>query len=97
MSDLSKDNLRMICKLSKLRLSDDELDKLFTDLKKVADYIDLLSEVDVSDLQPYMHAEEVGFGNLREDEVQGVMPREVFLNNAPEQVGGMIRVPPVMK
>ena len=97
MSDLSEENLRTIGKLSRLKLSEEELHSLYLDLKKIADYIDLLDEVDVSDLKPYMHAEEVGFNCLREDEVEAPLPREVFLSNAPDQVGGMVRVPPVIK
>lgn len=97
MSDLSEESLRTICKLCRLKLSDEEVHTLFGDLKKIADYVDLLNEVDVSDLQPYMHAEEVGYGSLRDDEVKETMPREVFLANSPDQVGGMVRVPPVIK
>ena len=34
---------------------------------------------------------------MREDEVKEVLSREEFLANAPDQIGGMIRIPPLMK
>ncbi|MCH9610811.1 MAG: Glutamyl-tRNA(Gln) amidotransferase subunit C [Chlamydiales bacterium] len=97
MSDLNEEQLRTVCRLCRLKLTDDEIESFLADVKKIADYTELLGEVDLSDLQPYMHAEEVGFGQLREDEVKEPLKREEFLENAPDQVGGMIRVPPVIK
>jgi len=39
-----------------------------------------------------------GLANIwRDDIVKDVIPREELLSNAPDQVGGMIRVPPVIK
>ena len=97
MADLDEKQLRTICRLARLRLTEEEVSKFLTDVKRIADYTDLLCEVDVSDLHPYMHAEEVCFGQLRADEVGELLPREAFLSNAPDQVGGMVRVPPVIK
>jgi aspartyl-tRNA(Asn)/glutamyl-tRNA(Gln) amidotransferase subunit C len=34
---------------------------------------------------------------MREDKVGETLPRELFLANAPSHVGGLIRVPPVIK
>ncbi len=34
---------------------------------------------------------------MREDEQGKAIPRETFLSNVPEQVSGLIRVPPVIK
>lgn len=97
MSDLNEEQLRNVCRLSRLKLTDQEVQAFLNDVKKIADYTELLNEVDLSDLQPYMHAEEVSFGQLRSDEVKEPLSREEFLENAPDQVGGMIRVPPVIK
>jgi len=97
MSDLNEEEMRTICRLARLKLNDEEIRKFLVDVKRIADYTELLGEVDLTDLQPYMHAEGVGFGQLREDEVCDQLSRETFLANAPDQVGGMIRVPPVIK
>jgi Asp-tRNA(Asn)/Glu-tRNA(Gln) amidotransferase C subunit len=34
---------------------------------------------------------------MREDEIKDLLPRDQFLAGAPDQIGGMVRVPPVMK
>ncbi|HCJ83322.1 MAG TPA: Asp-tRNA(Asn)/Glu-tRNA(Gln) amidotransferase subunit GatC, partial [Parachlamydiales bacterium] len=34
---------------------------------------------------------------LREDRAQETLSREEFLKNAPQHIGGMIRVPPVIR
>ncbi len=97
MSDLSKESLVALSKLCRIELSEDELVELSEKLKNVLDYAELLQEVDVSDLAPYSHVDEQGISSLREDKAGEHLPRDTFLSNAPDQVGGMIRVPPVMK
>ena len=97
MSDLNEEEMRNVCRLSRLKLNDAEIKAFLADVKKIADYTELLNEVDLNDLQPYMHAEEVSYGQLRDDEVRDQISREAFLDNAPDQVGGMVRVPPVIK
>jgi aspartyl-tRNA(Asn)/glutamyl-tRNA(Gln) amidotransferase subunit C len=56
-----------------------------------------LQEIDTEHVAPCNHVLE-GMGNVMRDDKTGTsMPRDVFLSNAPSQIGGMIRVPPVMK
>lgn len=97
MSDLNEESLKTLSKLCRIEIQEDEIKPLLLDLKRVLDYVELLQEVDVSDLSPHSHMNEQGLESLREDKVGQHLPREVFLANAPDQVGGMIRVPPVIK
>lgn len=97
MSDINKETLKNLCQLTRLNLTDGEVGKLAHDLKRVLDHIEQLEEVDVSDLTPYSHVDEQGYDALRSDEVKEPLKREIFLKNAPDQVGGMIRVPTVIK
>lgn len=97
MSNLTKENIKTLSKLCRIEIAEEEVEGLLRDLKRVLDYVDQLQEVDVSDLSPYSHMEEQGIGSLRNDEVGEPLPRETFLANAPDQVGGMIRVPTVIK
>jgi len=97
MSDLSKESVQALSKLCRIELTDEELLELSNDLKRILDYVDQLQEVDVSNLAPYSHVEEQGVESLRDDKVGEQLSRQVFLDNAPDQVGGMIRVPPVIK
>ena len=97
MSDLNEENVKHLSRLCRIELTDKEVASLFADLKRILDYVEQLQEVDVSELSPHSHIEEQGVGSLRKDVVGEHLPREVFLANAPDQVGGMIRVPPVIK
>jgi aspartyl-tRNA(Asn)/glutamyl-tRNA(Gln) amidotransferase subunit C len=92
MSDLNEESVKILSRLCRIEVTDKELPALFSDLKRVLDYVGQLLEVDVNHLSPHSHIEEQTMSSLRDD-----CPREVFLANAPDQVGGMIRVPPVMK
>lgn len=97
MSYLNEENVKDLSRLCRIEVTAEELPALFADLKRVLDYVGQLQEVDVSHLSPHSHIEEQGVGSLRADTVGQHLSREVFLANAPDQVGGMIRVPPVIK
>ncbi len=97
MSEFSKESLQALSKLCRIELTEEEQIALVSDLKRVLDYVEQLQEVDVSRITPYSHADEQGLDALRDDVIDEPLARETFLKNAPDQVGGMIRVPPVMK
>jgi aspartyl-tRNA(Asn)/glutamyl-tRNA(Gln) amidotransferase subunit C len=97
MSDLNEENVKDLSRLCRIEVTAEELPALFADLKRVLDYVELLQEVDVSQLSPHSHIEEQGIGSLREDVVGNHLSREIFLSNTPDHVGGMVRVPPVIK
>lgn len=95
MSNLNKETLQALSRLCRIELTDEELAALSHDLNRILNYIDLLREVDGAEITPYSHAVEQRIETLRPDEVGEHLPRELFLSNAPDQVGGMIRVPPI--
>ncbi|MCC5832678.1 MAG: Asp-tRNA(Asn)/Glu-tRNA(Gln) amidotransferase subunit GatC [Chlamydiales bacterium] len=97
MSDLCKENVETLSKLCRIELTGAELEEIVKDLGRILDYIEQLREVDTNRLAPYSHADEQGVESLRDDAVSDQLPRDLFLSNAPDQVGGMIRVPPVIK
>lgn len=97
MSELNREKVKDLSRLCRLEVGEEELSGLFSDLKRILDYVSQLQEVDVSELSPHSHIDEQGVGSLRDDKVGEALPRAVFLANAPDQVGGMIRVPPVIK
>lgn len=97
MSDLNEESVKILSRLCRIEVTDGELQTLFSDLKRILDYVEQLQEVDVNHLSPHSHIEEQTMGSLRDDMIGEHLPREVFLANAPDQVSGMIRVPPVMK
>lgn len=97
MAQLDKKTIEELTKLSRIGCTEQEQQALMRDLKKILDYIDLLQEIDTEHVSPCNHVLESIVNVMREDAVGNVIPREAFLANAPAQIGGMIRVPPVLK
>ncbi|NGX53597.1 MAG: Glutamyl-tRNA(Gln) amidotransferase subunit C [Chlamydiae bacterium] len=96
MSELNEENLRLLCRLCMIKVDEKEIAELKKDLTKILDYVEQLREVDVSELAPYSHMEEQGIGSLRDDVVEKSLDHQTFIANAPDHIGGMIRVPPVI-
>lgn len=97
MATLDKKAIKTLTTLSRISCSEEEQEALLADLQKIVKYIEQLDEIDTSNVRACNHVLE-GMSNVtREDQVGETMPRELFLDNAPAQIGGMIRVPPVIK
>jgi aspartyl-tRNA(Asn)/glutamyl-tRNA(Gln) amidotransferase subunit C len=97
MADVDKKTIKSLTQLSRIECSEEEQEALLKDLKKILHYVELMNEVDTTHVPPCNHVMKDIANVMREDIVQEVLPRETFLANAPSQVGGMIRVPPVIK
>lgn len=97
MAHLDKKMIEYLSDLSRIDLSEEEQNNLLQDLESILTYIDLLNEADTEGIEPCNHVLADMSNVMREDETGEVLPRETFLNNSPAQIGGMIRVPPVIK
>ena len=80
-----------VAHLARLRLSAEEMEKMRTDLSAILDHIDMLKEVDVSDVAPSAQVTDL-FNVMREDVVRPSLPAEDVLANTPDQRDGMFRV-----
>lgn len=97
MAELDKNTIAKLTKLCRIDCTEEEKEALLDSLKKILKYMDLLDEVDTENVPPCNHVLSDIVNVMREDTVGESMPRDKFLSNAPSQVGGMIRVPPVLK
>jgi aspartyl-tRNA(Asn)/glutamyl-tRNA(Gln) amidotransferase subunit C len=88
---LTIEEVEHVAHLARLRLSAEELEKMRTDLSNILGYIDMLKEVDVSDVAPTAQVTDL-HNVMRDDEVRPALPREDVLANAPDQRDGMFRV-----
>ncbi len=52
MSKLSRDDVLKLAALSKLRLSDEEVEKLRGELSEILSYVEMLDKVDISGVEP---------------------------------------------
>src|ERR1700733_6016424 len=95
MAQLNKEIINYLTRLCRIKCTEEEQDALLIDLGKILAYAEQLQEVDTENVVPCNHVLEDMFNVSREDIIGETMAREIFLENAPSQVGGLIRVPPV--
>ncbi|MFG0333346.1 MAG: Asp-tRNA(Asn)/Glu-tRNA(Gln) amidotransferase subunit GatC [Maioricimonas sp. JB049] len=93
---LTPEQVRKVARLARLKLTDEELQRLAPQLSDVLKYIDILSEVDTDDVEPMAHAIEV-HNVLRPDEAGPSLPREQALANAPNSDGRYFLVPQIIE
>jgi aspartyl-tRNA(Asn)/glutamyl-tRNA(Gln) amidotransferase subunit C len=94
MSSFSEQDLDKLISLCRISCTEEEKRGIRGDLSKVLSYITLLSEVNTEGVSPCNHVVETMHTVWREDQVEETFDREIFLENAPAHVGGMIRIPP---
>lgn len=97
MPEINKETIKQLSQLSRIHCTEEEQETLLKDLKKILAYIEQLNEIDTENVPPCNHVLAEITNVTREDRVGHVLNRDDFLANAPAHVGGMIKVPPVIK
>ena len=92
---ISREEVEKVSLLGRLLLSDDELDKMTTQLGDILQYMDLLSEVDTEKVEPMAHALDVS-DVFRVDQIRPSIDRDEVLANAPNRDDECYRVPAVL-
>jgi aspartyl-tRNA(Asn)/glutamyl-tRNA(Gln) amidotransferase subunit C len=95
---LTREQVRHIAELAKLKLSDDEISRMTTQLSAILDYAARLQELDTDTIPPT--ASVVPLQNvMRADTVTASLPRADVLANAPDQSedGAFFRVRAILK
>ena len=82
-------------KAARLKVSPEERSRLQADIDRILDYVELLNEVDVSDLEPMVRPVDL-VNQTREDVVAArPFPRKI-LENAYEEQDGYFVVPKIL-
>ncbi|MDN3507980.1 MAG: Asp-tRNA(Asn)/Glu-tRNA(Gln) amidotransferase subunit GatC [Simkaniaceae bacterium] len=96
MSFTEKD-LKKLKGLARIKCTEAEEVELLKKLQSTLDQIKMLGELDIGDVKPCCRVSETAKEFTREDEIHDVISREDLLQNAPDAVGGMIKVPSIMR
>ena len=99
MSKISEDEVRQTALLARLELSDGEVQQLTRELDAILGYMELLSKLDVSKVEPTTHAVPVELG-LRADELEALGPQltvDEALSDAPARRGSFFEVPKIIE
>lgn len=97
---IHKKDVERIESLARLRLNSDNLFEFATRLDKVFAWIDLLKEVDVTEVQPLVSPAESfssGVSPMRPDKVNKTTSVQDVLANAPDSQYGYFLVPKVVE
>jgi aspartyl-tRNA(Asn)/glutamyl-tRNA(Gln) amidotransferase subunit C len=96
MASISRDDVEHVAHLARLHLTDDEIDRMQTQLSNILEAIETLRDVDTSEVGPT--ASVIQLENImREDVATAPMPRDVALANAPLRDDPFLRVPTVLE
>ena len=96
MSKLSRDDVLQLAALSRLRLSDEEVERLQVELSEILNYVDVLNKVDVTGLEPTYQV--TGLKNVtRADTTKDYgYKTEALLKNAPALQDNQFKVKRVL-
>ena len=89
---IDREQVLHVARLARLRLTDDEVERMSSELSTILDHIEKISELDLEDVEPTSHVVEVE-NVLRADEPHESWPRERILEPAPDAADDGFRVP----
>lgn len=93
---ITKDQVRYVAHLSRLALTDEEVERFSEQLDEILGYVEKLNELDTSEVEPLLHA--LGASNVfREDRAGESIPRKEMLRNAPDTAEGCYKVPRIIE
>lgn len=96
MTDISRDDVQHLAQLSSLQLTDDEIDSLRVDIAGILSYVQQLSELDTTGVEPTYQATDLE-NVWRSDEIINYgVSREQLLALAPDQANHSVKVPKVL-
>jgi aspartyl-tRNA(Asn)/glutamyl-tRNA(Gln) amidotransferase subunit C len=89
---IDREQVLHVARLARLRLSDEEVERMSSELSTILDHIEKINELDLDSVEPTSHVVEVE-NVLRADEPRDSWPREQILELAPDAGDGGFRVP----
>lgn len=100
---ISQKDVQYVAGLANLDLTDAERVRMEKDLNAILDYIDQLSELDTSNVEPMAQVAQLANlsdasgSMLRPDELRECLPHEAAVANAPQSDSTFFRVPKVIE
>ncbi len=92
---ISKQEVEHVAKLSRLNLSEQELETMTGQLDNILSYVDKLGELDTSGVKPTTHVFSVS-NAFREDVERPSLSQAEAVENGPKQDGKMFQVPRII-
>ncbi len=97
MSTFKTEDLILLERLAKIRISSKDEPRLIENINKILSFVEMLHEVDTENTPPLTHVIKGMKAKLAQDEIKDLLPTEEFLSNAPDRIGGFLKVPVVIE
>ena len=94
---ITKEEIKKIASLSKINISDDELDNYSGQISKILEYMSTLNNVDTSQVEEFSNQLFSNKQTLREDLVEESLSRDEILKLAPDSDGVYFKVPKIIQ
>ena len=89
---IDRDQVLHVAKLARLRLSDEEVERMAGELSKILEHVETMNELDLDGVEPTSHVVDL-VNVLREDMPRAGLDRETALEQAPDATETGFRVP----
>jgi aspartyl-tRNA(Asn)/glutamyl-tRNA(Gln) amidotransferase subunit C len=89
---IDRDQVLYVARLARLRLTDDEVERMASELSGILDHVDRMNRLELEGVEPTSHVVELE-NVLRADEPRPSWPKEQVLKRAPDPAEGAFRVP----
>ncbi|HPM42614.1 MAG TPA: Asp-tRNA(Asn)/Glu-tRNA(Gln) amidotransferase subunit GatC [Candidatus Omnitrophota bacterium] len=97
METIKREAVKHVALLSRLHLTENELDIYSKQLASILSYINKLNEIDTSDVRPTSHPLKTLKNVFRKDILKSSLPVDKALANAPSKEGDHYKVPQVIE
>ncbi len=92
---ITPEEVEHVARLARLEVSPAEKEELTRQMNRILQYVEKLNELDTTGIPPTSHVIDLK-NAFREDLVEGSLPRDVSLENAPESNGVEFVVPRII-
>jgi len=92
---ISREEVLHVARLARLALTEDEVERLTSELGAILEAVGIVAELDLADVPPTSHPLDL-VNVWDEDEPRDSLPLEDVFANAPARDGDLFRVPPTV-
>jgi len=93
---ITEEEVKKIASLSRLSLTEDELQKRTEDMNNILNYMDSLNEINTDNVKELNNVHDMN-ASLRSDSSDESLNQQDVLNNSPSSNGDYIKVPLMVK
>jgi len=95
-TDLTIEEIKQISVLTRIAMTEAELDLMRTQMSAILESVAILNEVDTENVEPTGHSVDIK-SVMRDDEKQDSLTQDETLLNAPQREGSFIRIKAVLE